>query len=145
MKGVSVLLASILTGCSLESHESALECETKLLPAAQGHVADMTSSEMLGHDARSQNIEDKGAIVHDLGADKRKFRSLKRIVESRGFTTSIEPEEYGDRLRIDELVDSFRRHSSDRLRQLCKLGEQMHLRYNGWWLYVGSHTDYVMQ
>lgn len=84
-------------------------------------------------------------IAHELWGDKKKFPPLAHILEARGFRTSIESEEYGDHLRIDEAVDSFRNHAAQRVRQLCALGDQLNLRYNGWWLYAGRHTDYVMQ
>ena len=105
----------------------------------------MPSSVVLKQDARSKNVEETGVIAHQLWGDKRKFPQLASMLEARGFKTSIEPEEYGDHLRIDEPVDSFRHHAAERVKQFCQLSDRMNLRYNGWWLYAGPHTDYVTQ
>ena len=146
MRGLSVLLLWALpTGCSLESNQSASECEAKLLPNTLSHVTRMPAALVLKRDARSSDIEETGVIAHQLWGDKAKFPALARVFEARGFKTSVEPEEYGDHLRIDEPVESFRRHAAERIKQLCMAGDQMNLRYNGWWLYAGPHTDYVMQ
>jgi hypothetical protein len=105
----------------------------------------MPSLAVLRRDARSNHVEERGIIAHELWGDKRKFPQLARILESRGFKTSVEPEEYGDHLRIDESVESFRNHAVERVKQLCELGDHLNLRYNGWWLHAGPHTDYVTQ
>jgi hypothetical protein len=105
----------------------------------------MPSTAVLKRDARSDDIEETGIVAHELWGDERKFPHLAAFLEHRGFKTSVEPEEYGDHLRIEEPVDSFRNHASERVKQFCLLGDRFDLRYNGWWLYAGPHSDYVMQ
>lgn len=142
---VIVAFASVMASCSLESNQTASECERAIIGSTNAALTRLASREVPLRDARRAAPEEKGIISHELWGDKAKFPALARVLEARGFRTSVEPEEYGFHLRIDEPVGSFRQHAAERVSQLCKLGDRMNLRYKGWSLRAGRHSDYVMQ
>jgi hypothetical protein len=138
---MAVLSVILMTGYSLESTQTAGECELAL----RGPTISAVGKIPPVGDARSNDLTETGMISHELWGDERKFPPLAQILQKRGFRTSVEPEEYGDHLRVDESVESFRKHHVERIQQLCTLADQRNLRYSGWPIWAGRHTHSVFQ
>jgi len=126
------------TGCVDAIDQTAVECQQKMLPGILAEVAKMPSDASL----RAGGAE----ITHRLEGGEGRLNSVESKIRSQWANTSVGPvDEITFGLFLAESAVGFRSRATDRVKQLCALGEANRIKYKTWRVGMKGFATHVSQ